>query len=86
MGNRGSTKVKQSLRRAIDGKCRECLFSPDAPGRWREQIERCTAPDCPLYAVRPRAWRASTAKQAKKAELRGAGREILSEAGSRIGV
>jgi len=43
-----------SLRAAINAFCRSCLYDPHEPGRWREQIEACTATDCPLYPVRPR--------------------------------
>ena len=42
-----------SLRGAINAFCRHCLYSPDEPGRWREQTTACTSYKCPLYAVRP---------------------------------
>jgi hypothetical protein len=59
---------KPGLRAAVNSKCRECIVDMrPGNGRWRQQVEACTAPDCPLYPVRPRAWRASAAKQAEKA-------------------
>ena len=42
-----------SLRGAINAKCRECIYDPQAPGTWRKQVQDCTSPGCPLYEVRP---------------------------------
>ncbi len=42
-----------SLRKAINDKCRECIYDPMAEGNWRQQISACTSPKCPLYAHRP---------------------------------
>ena len=42
-----------SLRKAINDKCRECVYDPQAPGNWREQVTWCLVPKCPLYPVRP---------------------------------
>lgn len=44
----------RSLRGAIDAKCRQCIYDPKAPGRWREQVQGCTVASCPLYEYRPR--------------------------------
>jgi hypothetical protein len=43
-----------SLRKAINAKCKECIYDP-APGNgtWRQQVEACTSPKCPLYPIRP---------------------------------
>ena len=43
-----------SLRKAINAKCRECVYDPYQPGGWREQVEACGCSSCPLYDVRPR--------------------------------
>jgi hypothetical protein len=44
-----------SLRRAINEKCKECLFDPiSGTGTWRQQTAACTSKTCPLYNVRPR--------------------------------
>lgn len=46
---------KPSLRAAINAKCKECLYDPRAgKGSWRQQVEACTSPSCPLYDVRPK--------------------------------
>lgn len=45
---------RASLRSAIDDKCRDCIFDPRAPGRWREQVAACEIDGCPLWTVRPR--------------------------------
>ena len=42
------------LRSAIDEKCKDCIYDPAIPGRWREQVEACTCTDCPLHPYRPR--------------------------------
>jgi hypothetical protein len=43
-----------SLRKAINDKCKECLYDPlSGGGTWRQQIAACTSPGCPLYPVRP---------------------------------
>ena len=44
-----------SLRKAINDKCKECLYDADADGLgpWRMQVEACTSPECPLFEVRP---------------------------------
>ncbi len=42
-----------SLRRAINNKCRECIYCPlTGTGSWRLQVENCTSISCPLYSVR----------------------------------
>jgi hypothetical protein len=44
-----------SLRRAINEKCRECIYDPlSGGGTWRQQVEACTSRNCPLYPVRPK--------------------------------
>lgn len=48
------TVSKAELRAAINAKCCECIYDPvGGVGTWREQVEACTAPRCPLYGVRP---------------------------------
>lgn len=42
-----------SLRKAINDKCKECIYDPYAKGTWRKQVEECAAVRCPLYAHRP---------------------------------
>lgn len=43
-----------SLRTAINAKCRECIYDPMVPGRWRQQVAACTVVRCPLWPVRPK--------------------------------
>lgn len=44
-----------SLRKAINAKCKECIFDPfSGAGKWREQVEACTSTKCPLFNVRPK--------------------------------
>ena len=43
-----------SLRKAINEKCKDCIFDPQCGGgRWREQVAQCSARNCPLWPVRP---------------------------------
>jgi hypothetical protein len=43
-----------SLRRAIDAKCRSCIYDPGCGGGgWREQVAACSSANCPLHPVRP---------------------------------
>ena len=59
-----------SLRKAINDKCKECLYDPhaDGLGPWRMQVEACTSPSCPLFDVRPRARRRKVNGATVKAE------------------
>jgi hypothetical protein len=42
------------MRKAINDKCKECIYDPVAgPGTWRQQVEECPCTSCPLYALRP---------------------------------
>ena len=42
-----------SLRKAINRKCRECIYDQRGPGTWRQQVSGCTSINCPLHPVRP---------------------------------
>jgi len=42
-----------SLRKAINEKCKDCIYDNLAEGTWLKQVELCTCSDCPLYPVRP---------------------------------
>ena len=41
------------LRSSINAKCRDCIYDPLAPGRWRQQVGQCSVISCPLWPVRP---------------------------------
>lgn len=40
---------------AIVAMCKSCIYDAYAQGAgtWRQQVEDCTAPDCPLFHLRP---------------------------------
>lgn len=42
-----------SLRKAINAKCRDCRYDPEAVGTWLQQVMNCPDSDCPLHSVRP---------------------------------
>lgn len=42
-----------SLRKAINSKCKECIHDPYQQGKWKQQVQACTSPRCPLFPVRP---------------------------------
>ena len=44
---------KAGMRGKINAKCIECIYDPHSGvGSWKQQIEACTSPNCPLYSVR----------------------------------
>ena len=45
--------VRPSMRQAINAMCRDCIFDPMDRGNWRQQVEACTTPSCPLFELRP---------------------------------
>lgn len=53
MKSREIVAARQSLRAAINAMCRQCIYDPNGSGTWRQQVEACTSPNCPLYPVRP---------------------------------
>ena len=43
-----------SLRKAINEKCKDCIFDPQCGGgTWRAQVAQCSARNCPLWPIRP---------------------------------
>ena len=57
-----------SLRKAIDAKCRSCIYDPaSGNGGWREQVSACSSANCPLHPVRPRSAPKSAQRAAKPA-------------------
>lgn len=46
-------KKRPSMRKAIDAMCKHCIYDENGTGNWRQQVEACTAPKCPLFDLRP---------------------------------
>ena len=47
-------KKTPSLRASINAMCKNCIYEEGSGGgTWRQQVAACTAPKCPLFAVRP---------------------------------
>lgn len=44
---------KPGYKGKVAAKCIECLVDLCQPGSWRQQVENCSSPTCPLYEVRP---------------------------------
>lgn len=45
---------RPSLRAAIDAFCKHCIYDPgNGNGAWREQVQKCSSSNCPLWPVRP---------------------------------
>ncbi len=55
-----------SLRKAIDAKCKACLYDPCQEGTWRAQVQACTCTGCSLFTVRPLPIVKNTPKSAEK--------------------
>lgn len=62
-----------SLRKAINHKCKECLYDPVGKGTWREQVAVCTSWDCPLWNARPKPTKASISRLISVMEEQGLG-------------
>ena len=43
---------RDGFRARILEMCCYCIYDPYAEGTWRDQVENCTSPHCPLYLVR----------------------------------
>lgn len=43
-----------SLRKAINDKCKSCIYDNLAAGTWRQQVTLCAVDLCSLYEVRPK--------------------------------
>ena len=39
--------------KAIDAKCKDCIFDKYAEGTWRMQVEQCELTGCALHPYRP---------------------------------
>ena len=44
---------KRGYKGKVIAKCIDCSYDPLDKGNWRQQVERCGCPDCPLYSIRP---------------------------------
>jgi len=42
-----------SLKRAIENKCKDCIYDESVKGSWRHQVEACSDKTCGLWEVRP---------------------------------
>ena len=50
---RANKRPSRSLRKAINGMCKECIYDPHVgAGSWQKQVTDCTSGGCPLYEVR----------------------------------
>ena len=45
--------MRLTRQQAINAMCRGCIYDKHEAGTWRQQVEACTAPKCPLYPYRP---------------------------------
>lgn len=43
-----------SLRKAINKKCKDCIYDNLAAGNWRQQVTICSDNSCPLWNDRPK--------------------------------
>ena len=47
-------KKKYSLRTAINLKCKDCIYDPELPYGWKQQVSLCELTDCSLWKYRPK--------------------------------
>jgi hypothetical protein len=45
---------KMSRTKALNEKCKQCIYDPEFGGTWREQVENCTTSSCPIWQHRPK--------------------------------
>jgi len=57
-----------SLRRAINEKCKDCIYDPlCGGGNWRQQVSACAIKSCPLWPYRPQSQsRAGVSSQSER--------------------
>lgn len=61
-----------SMRKAINDKCKSCIYDSLAGGTWRQQVENCTITGCGLYPYRPKSSpKEKTAKSAQHQDSSG---------------
>ncbi len=54
MGAKAKRGKQPKLRDKVDAMCKDCIYDQyGGTGTWRQQVEACTSPACPLYPVRP---------------------------------
>ena len=46
--------VPMTRQKAIEVKCKDCIYDPLDDGTWRQQVERCELTDCALWNYRPK--------------------------------
>jgi len=46
--------MAMTRQKAINAKCKDCIYDPVDGGTWREQVQRCTSTDCALFEHRPK--------------------------------
>ena len=56
-----------SLRKAINEKCKECIYDPANGGNWRQQVSMCTCFGCSLWPIRPLSTQLTPEQWAEKA-------------------
>lgn len=47
------TTKGRSFKKAVEDKCKDCIYDPVGVGTWRQQTQNCPSTDCPLYDYRP---------------------------------
>lgn len=48
-----SKEKRPSMRKAINDKCKDCIYDEYGQGNWRQQVTACTSTDCALFLLRP---------------------------------
>jgi hypothetical protein len=66
--------------KAINEKCRECIYDSSCPGTWRQQIAACTSPKCPLFPYRP----LSVGHNAKRADSGDSGAKLTPQSSEQL--
>ena len=43
-----------SLRKAVNAKCKDCIYDPSSRGTWKQQVTLCSCKTCALWPHRPK--------------------------------
>jgi hypothetical protein len=42
-----------TFRKPINAMCKFCIHDSYQAGKWKQQVQACTSPKCPLFPIRP---------------------------------
>jgi len=65
-----------SMRKAVNDKCKECIYDPKAGGTWKSQTESCPSTTCPIHPYRPVTAETARIRAKEKKAIKNGGNNI----------